>query len=322
MPKAKTSLNELLHEIRRIEESREILTAKKIQEIYKQLMKELNAFIGEAYTMYADNSGILTVARLQEKAKLAWFLNEIDKNCGIYLPQTSKEIQGLIDKVYENCYVGMIEAVNKSYDLSALNVRPEVMKAAIKNNINKLTLPDLLEKNRKEVVYEIKQTIDIGLMNGDRYETMSRKIVERLDISYGKANNIVRTETHRNIEGGIMDGALETANALEGSGLIHTATWRTMDDQKVRPQQRRHTKTGWKTTISRNGANHIKMEGVTIQVGDKFKLEPNVYAVSPGRSGTARNDCRCRCFLEYDLLTVEEWQQLENKQVNFLKEPK
>lgn len=320
MPKAETSLNELLHEIRRIEESRTVLTEKKIKALYKQLLKELNAVVGAAYTKYADESGALTVAQLQEQAKLAWFMNEIDKNCREYLPDISEEIQDLIEKVYANCYTGMIEAVNKSYDLSGLvGVRPEVMKAAIANNIAKLTLPDLLEKNRKEIVYEIKQTIDIGLMNGDRYETMTRKLVERLDFSYGKASNIVRTETHRNIEGGIMDGALETAKALEGSGLIHTATWRTMKDERVRPQRRKHTKTGWKTTISKTKANHVKMEGVTIQVGDKFKLEPSVYAVCPSKSGTARNDCNCRCFLEYDLMTVEEWEKLENKQENFKK---
>lgn len=322
MPKSKTSLNELLYEIRRIEESREVLTEKKIRKLYKQLLEELQNFVGDAYVKYADANGVLTVAQLQEKAKLAWFLNEIESKCAEYLPEASKVIKDLVEKTYANCYKGMIEAVKKSYDLSELNVRPEVMKSAIANNLEKLTLPDLLEKNRKEVVYEIKQTINIGLMNGDRYETMTRNLVDKLDISYNKANNIVRTEAHRNTEAGIMDGAIETAKGVEGSGLVSVAIWRTMKDERVRPQQRRHTKTGWKTKLSKNGANHIKMEGVTIQVGDKFKLEPNVYAKCPSMSGTARNDCRCRCFLEYDLLTEEEWAKLPNKQENFKKTTK
>ncbi|MCM1023263.1 MAG: phage head morphogenesis protein [Prevotella sp.] len=260
---------------------------------------------------------MLTVAQLQRSAKLAWFLNEIDKNCNEYLPDVSSEIQKLINTVYEECYIGMVEAVNQAHDLSALRVRPEVMKSAIANNIEKLTLPALLEKNRKEIVYEIKQTVSIGLMNGERYETMSRKLVDRLDFSYGKANNVVRTETHRNIEAGLMDGAAETQKALLGSGLVHTAIWRTMEDERVRPQRRYHTKTGWKTKTA-GKANHMKMEGVAIIVGDKFKLEPNVYAPCPGMSGTARNDCNCRCFLEYDLLTLDEWAALPNKQENFL----
>lgn len=68
--------------------------------------------------------------------------------------------------------------------------------------------------------------------------------------------------------------------------------------------------------ISRNGANHQKMEGVIIQVGDKFQLEPNVYAECPSTSGTARNDCRCRCFLEYTLMSVEKFEELTAKSVD------
>lgn len=319
MPKAETSLNELLHEIRRIEENRTVLSEKKIKKIYKQLLKELNAFVGEAYTKYADESGALTVAQLQEKSKLAWYMNEIEKTCNKYLPDTSAEIKKTVQEAYEKCYTGMVEAVNKSYDLTALNVRPEVMKSAIDNNIEKLTLPDLLEKNRKEIIYDIKQVINIGLMNGDRYETMTRALTDKLDISYNKANNIVRTETHRNTEAGIMDGAIETSKGLENSGLVSVAIWRTMKDERVRPQQRRKKGKVWKTTLSRNGANHIKMEGVAIQVGDKFELETGVYAKCPSKSGVARHDCRCRCFLEYDILTDEEWAKYPNKQENFKK---
>ena len=179
-----------------------------------------------------------------------------------------------------------------------------------------MTLPDILEKNRKEVIYDIKQQVNIGLMNGDRYETTAKKVAERLDISYGKATNIVRTETHRVTESGFMDCAKDISDSLDGSGLVYTAAWRTMKDERVRPQHRYRTKSGWKTSISRNGANHQKMEGVIIQVGDKFQLEPNVYAECPSTSGTARNDCRCRCFLEYTLMSVEKFEELTAKSVD------
>jgi hypothetical protein len=79
-----------------------------------------------------------------------------------------------------------------------------------------------------------------------------------------------------------------------------------MKDERVRAQHRIHTSKGWKTKIS-GKANHQKMEGVTVKVGDKFELEHGVFAECPGTSGTARNDCRCRCFLEYELMTVEEF---------------
>ena len=59
----------------------------------------------------------------------------------------------------------------------------------------------------------------------------------------------------------------------------------------------------------------MKMEGVTIKVGEKFQLEPNVFAECPSMSGTARNDCRCRCYLSYKLMTVEEFAKATNQSV-------
>lgn len=315
MPKAKTSLNELLYEIRRISEHREVLTEKKIRAIYKSLIEDLNAYIAEYYVKYADEEGILTISKLQEKMKYAKFLEEIENNVNFFTPLAAKEIIELVENTYKTSYEGMEKAVNASYKLEELSVRPEVMKRAVANNIEKLTaLPALLEKNRAEIIYNMKQIINIGLLNGERYETMAKKIIEKVDISYGRATNIVRTESHRNIENGFDDCARDIAKSLEGSDLVYVKIWRTMKDERVRPQQRYKTKKGWRTTISRNGANHVKMEGVTVKATDTFKLEPNVYASCPGMSGTARNDCRCRCYLEYDLMTKEEWEKLENKQ--------
>lgn len=317
MPKSKTSLNELLYDIRRIAEHREVLTEEKIRAIYKSLVKDLNAYIAEYYVQYADEEGILTISKLQEKMKYAKFLEEIEKNVNIFAPLVAKEIIELVENTYKISYEGMETAVNASYKLEELNVRPEVMKRAVANNIEKLTaLPALLERNRAEIIYEMKQIINIGLLNGERYETMAKKIIEKVDISYGRATNIVRTETHRNIEAGFNDCAQDIVKGLEGSDLVYVKIWRTMKDDRVRPQKVYKTKKGWKKTISRNGADHVKMEGVTVEATDTFKLEYNVYATCPGMSGTARNDCRCRCFLEYDLLTKEEWKKLGKRQVN------
>ena len=312
LPKSEQSLNELLHEIRRIEDHRTVLTEGKIQKIYRNLMKELNAFLGDAYTKYADKDGKLSISILYQNSKYAWFIEEIDKNCNKYLPLSSKEISEVVDKVYKKCYVGMIEAVKTSNDraLEEIPISPNVLKRSMKNDIEKLTLPQVLEKQRSEIVYEIKQSLNTGLMNGERYETMTRRINDRLNIGYNKSNNIVRTETHRNIEAGFNDCAQEISKSLEDSDLVYVKTWVTMRDERVRPQQRYKTKSGWKTKI-RGKANHMKMDGVTIKATEKFKLEPGVYADAPGMSGTARNDCRCRCSLVYDLITKEEYEKIK-----------
>lgn len=322
MPRSETSLSELLYEIRRIEQHREILSEKKIRAIYRTLMKDLNAFLADGYVKYSDEDGRFFLSDLDTQNKRAKFLEEIVEHVDSISPALRKEMLSLIDDTYQKSYEGMVGALKKADTLEkfksvteAINVNPDILKQGIDNNISKLTLPTVMEKHRQEIIYQIQQTLNIGLMNGDRYETLAKKISERVNVSYNKAINIARTETHRVQESGLLDSAKDIASTLDGSGLIYTATWRTMKDSRVRPNQRRHLKSGWKT-YNYGKADHTKMEGVTIRIGDRFKLEPNVYAECPGMSGVARHDCRCRCYLDYDLMTEEEFNALENKQIN------
>ena len=312
MPKASESLKQLLYDIRRIEEHREILSEKKIRKIYKSLIKDLQGFLGEYYAKYADDSGGLSIGILQGKMKYAKFLEEIVNHVDSFTPKIQQEILKTVKDTYKACYDGMVKAVNSANGddvFKDTNLHAQTMKRAIENPISGLTLPDTLEKQRKDVIYEIKQAINIGLVNGDRYDTVAKKVTERIDIDYRKAITTARTESHRVREAGFNDSATDIQSKIQGSGLVFAAIWRTMKDERVRPQHRYKTKKGWKTTISKNGANHQKMEGQIVVSGEKFDLGGGVMAAAPGNSGDAKNDIRCRCFLEYELMSEEEFLQ-------------
>lgn len=329
MPKSETSLNQLLYDIRRIEENREKLTEKKIQKIYQSLIKDLNAFIADEYSKYSDKDGRLYISYLDEHNRRAKFLQEIMENVDNISPALYEEMETLIDVTYSNCYYGMINALKKADTAGMLKevskdlaVNQHVLKQAINNNISKLTLSPMLERYRNETVYQIQQELNLGLINGDRYDQIAKRISDRVGVSYSKAKNIARTESHRNVESGFMDCAENIQGKLEEAetGLIYACTWRTMKDERVRPQQRRKTKKGWKTSYSKNGANHIKMEGQTVKAGDDFDLGGGVKAKAPGKSGVAAHDCNCRCFLEYNLLTAEEFKQRTGKNIENVNE--
>lgn len=314
MPKSEQSLNDILYDVKRIEEHRETLTESKIRKIYKQLMKELNGFIGEEYVKHANDQGVLAFSSLSDRSRQARFLEEVVARVDSITPELKSEIMGLVDTTYTNCYKGMARAVTTASNteelasaMSGSLVKPEVLKQSLDNNVSKLTLPNVLEKHRQEIVYNIKQELTIGLVNGDRYEKMAKRLTDKLDISYGKATRIVRTESHRNIESGFFDCAESIAQSVDGSGLVYVAIWRTMKDDRVRPNVRRKTKKGWKTYRSKNGADHASMEGKTIRVGDFFVFSDGVKTKCPSKSGEARHDCNCRCFLEYDVMTEEEF---------------
>ena len=314
LAKSANSLESLLYDIRRIEEHREKLSEKRIKAMYRTLMRDLRAFLAEGYEKYADADGRLYMANLDAQRKRAWFLKEITKNYDNIAPELKAEMLSLIEETYRKSYEGMAAAV-KSADkpeelaeiLQDIPVQPEILNQAVNNNISKLTLPAVMEKHRQEIIYQLQNVIVIGLLNGDRYDQMAKRITERVDVSYSKAMNISRTESHRNVESGMLDCAERIQKGMEGSEYIYAATWHTMQDERVRPQQRRKTKSGWKTTYSKNGANHMIMEGVTVKVGEFFNLGGGAKTKAPGQSGVAAHDCNDRCFLEYNLMTIEEF---------------
>lgn len=320
------ALDKYLVEVKRIEESRSKGADKEIRSLYKSLLKKLNSFIGEYYTKYSDDNGVLNVAILQQNAKYASFLEEVDKNIKEVTPAISKTIKSTVEKTYKACFEGMINGFSNSAgdikfkdSFNGLSIKPEVLKAAVENPISGLTLPERLQKHRQDVIYDIRQSISNSLMTGERFDTTSKKLVERLDVSYGKASRIVRTESHRVQEKGLMDGAEHINDKVKGDGLVYAAIWHNLGDEKVRPNIRVKTKKGWKTYKSHTNANHRKMEGQLIESGGYFDLGNGVKAKSPGESGDASNDCNCRCFVEYEMMTVEEFEERGGKWKNSVK---
>ena len=320
MPKSGNSLSELLYDVRRIAENREKLSEKRIKAIYNTLTKDLDSFIADGYKKYADADGRFYISYLDAQNERANFLMEIANSVDSVTPELRKEIMSLVDETRTLSYKGMVNALKKAQTpkefeklTKDIDVNPNVLKQAVNNNISKLTLPTVLQKHRAEIIYQIQQELNIGLMQGDRYERMAKRISERVNVSQSKAMNIVRTESHRNVESGFMDCAEHIQERLDGSDLIYAATWHNMGDQRVRPQQRRKTKKGWVTTYSKNGADHMKMEGQTVKAGELFNLGNGVKAKAPSQSGVAAHDCNCRCIVEYNLMTPAEFAKATGK---------
>lgn len=296
-------LDSLLAQARRITEHREVGAEVSIRKAYKNLLKDLQGFLG---TEYANNSedGTLSYQILQKKGRYARFLDEVEKKVIKGTEAQSKTVKSVVNDTYKAVYDGMIDAVKKS-DVNSDELRkifsgikylePKVLKEAVNNPVSGLTLNDTLEKHRAEIVYNIKQTIGIGLQNGDRYETMAKNVAESLDGDYNKAIRIVRTETHRVRQSGELDSILELDRKLQqgSSGMRYYKIWRTSQDERVRRAK------------GKSKADHRKMQGVEILCTEEFDLGHGVKAMAPGQSGNAANDINCRCRLSFRLKKVE-----------------
>lgn len=289
-------LDYLLAQVRRIEEHREAGAETKIRTTYQKILKELRHYLADTYSQYAEDDK-LTYDILQRHGRYARFLDEVEKKINDLSPETKRLIRSVVEQTYEHTYNGMIEAVKNTANdvVSGLKgCTPTILRRAVENPVSKLTLNDRLEKHRKEIIYDIKQAITVGLVNGDRYSTMANRIKQSLDGSYKKAIRISRTETHRVREAGNLDAAESVQTALNTGNvpLQMMKVWKTMKDERVRPAKQKGKNKQY---------DHRKMDGVAVKIDEMFTLPSGAKTMAPGQSGVAGEDINCRCYLSYEL---------------------
>lgn len=313
----KKDLDWYLVQARRIAEHREAGAEVAIRREFKKLLKDLKAYIADVHEKYANGDGSLFFADLQRAGYNARFLEEIERRIGVVTPRVSKELHALVDETYELAYKGMIEGVekvSKGADLGetfsdSVAITPEQIKAAVDNPYMEIALM----KNHKAIVYDIRQAVAVGLMNGDRYSTIAQKITAALDKENGPYKNamlIARTEAHRVREAGNNDAAVAVDKELQNgtTGMRMCKTWKTMKDERVRPQYvRKRKKGGWSKGFAKGGANHMKLEGQTVLADEEFDLLDGNKGLCPGSTGIAGHDCNCRCYSSFEMMTDAEF---------------
>lgn len=300
----KKDIEYYLAQARRIAEHREAGAERIIRKIYKHMLKDLNSFVSETYVQHAEND-TLTFAMLQKAGYDARFLEEVEQRISVATPKAAKELRQLVNDTYKLAYDGMVDAVNKGTNLDeafadAIAITPE----QIKNTVNNPIMEIALEKNHKDIIYDIKQVVAVGLMNGDRYTTMARRISEKVDGAFFRSVRIARTEAHRVREAGELDAGLHVDEALQKgkSGLRMVKKWKTMQDERVRPQRKKGKK-----IVMRGKANHVAMNGQVVLMDEAFDLGSGVTAMAPGQSGDAANDINCRCITIKTMMTDDEY---------------
>lgn len=313
-------LDYLLAQARRISDHRVIGAEREIRKVFKQMALDLNAYIASIHAQFASGNDTLTYADLESVGYVARFLDEIEQRIYVCTPKTARVIEALIDESYRLSYESMIQGVARQAVTglgaefgASLNITPEQIKNVVSNPLMKIAL----EKNHRDIVYDIKRAVAVGLMNGDRYATIAKQINVALDRENGPYRNairIARTEVHRVREAGNHDAAVYVDEELQKgtTGMRMVKIWKTMRDERVRPQYARKRKGGgWSRGIAKGGADHVKLDGQTVLENEPFDLgdfnSKPVRAMMPGSSGVAAHDINCRCYASRKMMTDAEY---------------
>lgn len=269
---------------------------REIAKKYANTLNEIRGALARIYEKY-ETDGKLTYVEMARYDRLMKFLKEVTRLLVVNYKELKKVIYDVLGDSYQDGYYMTAWAVETD-TLSRLAysaVAAEVITKMIEDPITGLALSQRLEKNRSNIIYTIQQEITQGLVKGETYGTMAKRIKGALEGDATKAMRIVRTEAHRSSEAGKLDSAVH-ANK---NGVIMTKEWNTMQDQRVRPGR------GIGKKDAKNAANHRLLDGKKIPVDDDF-IGKVGKGPAPGQMGAASEDIHCRCFLTYSVERIEK----------------
>jgi SPP1 gp7 family putative phage head morphogenesis protein len=242
-----------------------------IDKVFGKRLKALTSQLGDMFRKYSTN-GALTYADLQKYSRFQKEMNyiaeQIHEDYKGLLPfiQSLMENQYL-ENYYKSAYLYEFEAQQK---LGYALLNHTVIEAAVLNQIPQLTLPALMEYNRNETVRRISIEITQGLIAGEGYSDIARRIEKTVGFSATKAKRVARTEAGRCQSLGRLDSYKQASKYVKM--------------EKV-----------WSATLDRiTRSSHQVLDDDKADAEGYFHFKGH-KAEAPRLFGVAELDINCRC---------------------------
>lgn len=255
---------------------------------YRETNKELKLMFGNLYEKYAVKD-VLTFQEMQKFNRLKTVQKDIAKAINdMYIKDKAILHQGL-KKTYKSGYYRLGYAIEKDLGskLSYRLLDVKKIEKAIQNPVSGLTLNETLIKNKTSIISKINQEITQGLVRGESYGKMAKRITETLGGDASKAVRVAQTEAHRVHE----QANLESAEHAEDMGISMKKIWTATLDDATRDA-------------------HQELDGETIGMDEDFTSSAGGRGPGPGQMGNAADDINCRCTLTYEVDEIAHEQRV------------
>jgi hypothetical protein len=244
---------------------------KDIDKAFAKRLKEILAQISEMYRKYSEG-GELTITALNKYNRYQQEMALISEQMTEHYKSLLESLQNLMEKTYLENYLRSAYLYEfESQQLMNYSIpSAQLLKTAIRNPIPKLTLPELMEKHRNEIVRNIDMEITQGLLAGEDYSRMAKRIEKTINFSRNKARNVAVTE----------GGRVQTVSRLDSAEQASKYA----DLEKA-----------WNATLdSHTRRDHRKLDGQKADKDGYFHIH-GLKGKGPHLFGDPRQDCRCRC---------------------------
>ena len=253
-------------------------TQKEIIKEFSRALKEMRSSLGLYYEKYSKD-GVLTYSEMAKYNRLKALNDELSKKLATVYKSNGKNIKGLLENVYNEAYLGAGYAIETEamINLKFAMINMDTITASIENPISGLTLSERLEKHRGDIIINIKSEVTQGLIRGEGYGKIAKRIKSKLDGDASKAIRVAQTETHR-----VLGDARETGfQKAQDMGIELKKVWDATLDNKTR-------------------SSHQSLDG---QVADKdgyFHID-GYASKSPSNFSIAYLDISCRCSVRAEI---------------------
>ncbi|MBE0449029.1 MAG: hypothetical protein IBX64_13225 [Actinobacteria bacterium] len=254
-------------------------TERKVAKEYAKSLKTIYGELGAIYAKY-EVEGVLTYAEMTKYNRLATLFDSINGELKKVTSETAKLTKTLSADVYEASYFRTAYAFETELQLKlgyAL-INPKVIEAAVQNPISGLTLNERLAQRRAQIIIQTKVEITQGLIQGESYPKMVKRIKGVYENDLSKSRRIIQTEAHR-VQ---VDGRFQSMLHAEARGVAMVKVWQAALDDRTRDI-------------------HASLDGQKRALDEDFKSPSGAEGPAPGQLGAASEDINCRCAIRPDV---------------------
>lgn len=262
-------------QIYRVTEQMTAETEKALIAEYKRALTDMKKELATMYEKYSKD-GSLTFAEMAKYHRLEGMISEVNSQMNATYTANRAATNQLAKNCYEESYYRTGYSIEQAAQakLSYTMLNPKTIQASIENPIAGLKLSETLSQNRAQVITKLKSNITQGLIKGESYAKMAKRMNEVLGGDAVKAMRVARTEAARNYS----QGSLAAMEHAISKGVSIRKEWIATLDERTRD-------------------THAAMDGVIVDADKNFRLPSGAQGPAPRMTGVAAEDINCRCAL-------------------------
>lgn len=246
--------------------------------VFAKRLQTILFSVSEMYRKYEKN-GELSFTDLNKQNRFQKEMKLIADTLTKDYSHIVKKMQETVEQQYVTKYLmtayivemGVEDGTDMGFSIPSL----PTIKQALLNPIEFITLPKIMEQHRDDIVRKINIEIAQGLIAGEGYSTIAKRLEKQLGFSAKKAKLVARTEAGRS-RSIAAEKVLEEASKYAKM----TKVWASMLDMRVRQTHR--TLDG--KEVDKDGLFHYKTNKTT---APRLWIGPDSAALS----------IQCRCVL-------------------------